>query len=103
MGDQTAADRAAEVVQMAIVWTGTEFLPLSPRQAVAALMADPDQLIACARQAVAEGATIDADAVVDLAVEATSRSWVIEAIVGRSDHREGPTMGLRRRAKGEQP
>lgn len=93
MPDQTAADRAAEVLLRA-----APILYAPEREAIiAALMADPDQLIACARQAVAEGATIDADAVVDLAVEATSRSWVIEAIVGRSDHREGPTMGLRRR------
>lgn len=96
MPDQTAAERAARLITT-LASSPKGWLGVTPRAISEALMADPDLFIACARQAVAEGATIDADAVVDLAVEATSRSWVIEAIVGRSDHREGPTMGLRRR------
>ena len=70
MPDQTAAERAAEVLRDAYEWGGSQLVRLTPLDAIAALMADPDLLIACARQAVAEGATIDADAVVDLAIEA---------------------------------
>lgn len=81
MSDQTAAERTAEVLHI----DRFRDIPMNEsvaRAQAAALMADPDLLVACVRQAVSEGATIDADAVVDLAIEAGGLEPALGSLLG---------------------